>query len=306
LKPGIVVNGIAAADSPIFSAQATGGPAVFGHSADDAGVYGTTDGTTVNESGVYGVASNAANGVHGYQSTTPNGLGVYGQHVGGGAASSGYNMGNGNGVWGYSQSYRGVGAGTGRSDNNYGFHTYDNLYSANYHLAGAVMQVVRNSDTKALERGDMVVVTGISTSTIDGIPVLEVRSAREANSTAVIGVVASTYSPEWLTEPSDFDPTGATGLANEIPLSSPGPINPGEYMLIVVHGPCQVKVDAASTPIQPGDLLSTDGRTGYAAKATSVSIEGVQLTPPGTIFGKALESLDAGQDGLIYVFVTLQ
>ncbi len=29
------------------------------------------------------------------------------------------------------------------------------------------------------------------------------------------------------------------------------------------------------------------------------------MTAPGTVFGKALESLDAGE-GLIYVYVTLQ
>ena len=238
--------------------------------------------------------------------STPNGLGVYGKHAGGGAAVSGYNLGNGNGIWGYSESYRGVGAGTGRVDNNYGLHTSDNLYSLNYHLAGAVMQVVQNGGTKALERGDTVVVAGLGTASVKGSPILEVRSASEADSTAVLGVVASTYSAEWLTDASSLNPTGAIGPAREIPLNSPGPINPGEYLLVVVHGPCQVKVDAAISAIQPGDLLSTARRTGYAAKAAGVSIEGIRIVPPGTVFGKALEPLDAGRDGLIYVFVTLQ
>jgi hypothetical protein len=306
LRPGAVVSGTAAPSSPVFSAQAAGGPAVSGHSADDAGVFGSTDGATINESGVYGVASGEANGVHGYQSSTPSGLGVFGEHVGGGAAVSGYNQGLGNGVWGYSEDYRGVGAGTGLADGNYGFHTYDNLYSANYHLTGAVMQVVQNGDTVALERGDTVVIAGIGKGPVEGTPMIEVSKARQANSTAVLGVVASTYSAEWLIDTATIDPTGATGPTSEIPLSSPGPIDPGEYLLVVVHGPCRVKADAAITAIQPGDLLSTAGRTGYAAKAAEVSVEGARITPPGTVFGKALEPLDTGQDGLIYVYVTLQ
>ncbi len=303
LMPGVVVSSTV---GPVFSAWTVGGSAISAYSAEDNGVLGTTDGTTVNDSGVYGVAAGTANGVHGYQADTPNGLGVYGKHAGGGSAVSGYNLGNGSGIWGFSEGYRGVASATGRVDNDYGVHTSDNLYSLNYHTSGAVMQVVRNGDTRALERGDTVVIAGLGTSTVKGVPILEVRSAREANSSAVLGVVASTYSAEWLTDSGSIDPTGSTGPASEIPLRSPGPIDPGEYMLVVVRGPCQVKVDAASAAIQPGDLLSTAGRSGYAAKAASVSIEGLQMVSPGTVFGKALEPLDAGQDGLIYVFVTLQ
>ncbi|MCP4541410.1 MAG: hypothetical protein GY832_30135 [Chloroflexi bacterium] len=303
LMPGVVVSSTV---GPVFSAWTVGGSAISGYSVEDNGVFGSTSGTTVNDSGVYGVAGGTANGVHGYQADTPNGLGVYGKHAGGGSAVSGYNLGNGSGIWGYSEDYRGVASGTGRVDQNYGVHTSDNLYSLNYHKTGAMMQVVRNGDTRALERGDTVVVAGLSASSVGDTPILEVRSASEANSTAVLGVVASTYSAEWLADSASIDPTGSTGPASDIPLSSPGPIDPGEYMLVVVHGPCQVKVDAASTAIQPGDLLSTAGRSGYAAKADSVSIEGLDIVPPGTVFGKALEPLDARRDGLIYVFVTLQ
>jgi hypothetical protein len=37
-----------------------------------------------------------------------------------------------------------------------------------------------------------------------------------------------------------------------------------------------------------------------------LSIDGLPLALPGTVFGKALESLNAGEQGLIYVYVTLQ
>jgi hypothetical protein len=302
---GYGVQGVGNTLAGVYGSS-TNGSGVYGTSVYTNGVYGATEGTTINESGVYGVASGEANGVHGYQAESPSGLGVFGEHVGGGAAVSGYNLGIGNGVWGYSEGYRGVGAGTARTDNDYGVYTADNLFSFNYHRAGAAMQVVQNGDTRALERGDTVVVAGLSATTIEGVPILQVRSAREANSTAVLGVVASTFSEEWLADFAGIDPTGSSGRTSDIPLSSPGPIAPGEYMLVVVHGPCQVKVDAVSAAIQPGDLLSTAGRTGYAARAASVNLAGTWITPPGTVLGKALEPLEAGRDGLIYVFVTLQ
>ena len=67
--------------------------------------------------------------------------------------------------------------------------------------------------------------------------------------------------------------------------------------------PCAA--DAMAAAIQPGDLLSTTGQAGIAAKAPTINVGGTVTTVPGTVFGKALEPLDAGK-GLVYVFVTLQ
>jgi len=82
-------------------------------------------------------------------------------------------------------------------------------------------------------------------------------------------------------------------------------VPPGEYLLMVIQGPAQVKASALAGVIQPGDLLSSAGPAGQAAKAAQVSIDGIQTAVPGTVLGKALEPLDTG-DKLIYVFVTLQ
>jgi hypothetical protein len=57
--------------------------------------------------------------------------------------------------------------------------------------------------------------------------------------------------------------------------------------------------------IQVGDLLSTAQQPGYAGKALQLEFNGVTITAPGTILGKALESLSDDQD-LVYVYVTLQ
>jgi hypothetical protein len=80
----------------------------------------------------------------------------------------------------------------------------------------------------------------------------------------------------------------------------------GEYVLVVVQGPAEVRVSALSSgSIQPGDLLSTGGAAGLAGKAAMVSVNGVETAIPGTIFSKALEPLNETQE-MIYVYVTLQ
>jgi hypothetical protein len=84
-----------------------------------------------------------------------------------------------------------------------------------------------------------------------------------------------------------------------------GVVAPGDYLLVVVQGPAQVKASALAGSLQPGDLLSSAGQAGYAAKATEVALGGVETAMPGTILGKVLEALDEGE-ALIYIFVTLQ
>jgi hypothetical protein len=68
---------------------------------------------------------------------------------------------------------------------------------------------------------------------------------------------------------------------------------------IAILGVGSCKVSAENGPIRPGDLLVTSSTPGHAMRADRESAQ------PGTILGKALESLDAGT-GLIQVLVTLQ
>ena len=200
------------------------------------------------------------------------------------------------GVTGTSVSGRGVRGVTNRGDNNYGLYTADNLYSLNLHSTGAQMQVVQNGGQEALEAGDVVVFNGLEA----GVPpVIRVAKATTANSTAVAGVVYSRYNIAAVTE--DLDQS----IQADLEVTPAGPVPPGEHLLIVIQGPAQVKTNALAGAIQPGDLLSSAGPAGRAAKAAQVSIDGIQTAVPGTVFGKALEPLDTG-DKLIYVFVTLQ
>ena len=67
--------------------------------------------------------------------------------------------------------------------------------------------------------------------------------------------------------------------------------------LLALAGQVQCKVTTENGAIAIGDLLTTSSKPGYAMKATNPI--------PGTILGKALESLEK-DDGKIVVLVTLQ
>jgi len=310
---GSGVYGLSESSKAGVTGQSTNGNGVYGtsensngvrgYSSTAVGVYGSTGGNTNSDYGVYGTGGDYTYGVYGYKSGTGPGLGVYGDNDGTGAGVSGNSV-DGGGAWGYSSNYHGVHGTTGAVDNNYGLYTGDNLYSLNFHTLGATMQVVQNADTEPLEPGDVVVIAGLGDAPADGLPrVIQVRKVSEAGSTAVLGVVSASYAKERLA--TEEDPTGASGPEGGIPLSDAGPVAPGDYLLVVVRGPCQVKASAAGRAIQVGDLLSSASVAGQAARAGTVLVEGVAIAAPGTVFGKALEPLDAGE-GLIYVYVTLQ
>ena len=66
-----------------------------------------------------------------------------------------------------------------------------------------------------------------------------------------------------------------------------------------------VKVDATYGPIAVGDLLSTSATPGHAMRSEPLSLGEASLHRPGTVLGKALESLQTGR-GEILVLITLQ
>lgn len=292
------------ADGQGVHGQSTNNAGVYGYSSDDIGVYGRTGGSSSGDYGVYGWAGEGAYGVYGYESST-SGLGVYGHSEGNGSGVSGVNDSSGVGTWGYSTNGTAMSANTGRSDHNYGVYTGDNLYSLNYHSLGAAMQIVQNGDAASLEQGDLVVIAGLGHSPVEGAPLMRVRKAGEANSTGVLGVVFSSYAAAWLDDLAARDRTGATGPAEPVADAQSGPIAPDEYLLIVVRGPCLVKADASTDPVQVGDLLASGSQAGHAARAGQITVDGRTLAIPGAVFAKALEPLADGQK-LIYSYVTLQ
>lgn len=236
--------------------------------------------------GIVGIGT--SRGVYG---SSGNGPGVYG--------SSDGNY----GVWGQSETYRGATGRTDRPDNNYGFYTPDNLYSLNYNLAGAIMQVVQNGSSEAISPGDVVVFSGIGDLLFDsGPPTIQVSHAAQANDSAVAGVVYSRFNIAAI-DPALDQPDRARAAA-DMETTMAGPVPPGEYMLLVVHGPAAVNVRAVSGDIQPGDLLATSSSSGLAGLAAERTVNGETTAVPGTVFGKALQAVEDGQDS-IFVFVTL-
>lgn len=285
----------------------TAGMGVYGRSDNAAtgkGVYGTTAGSDAYQSaGVWGEKTTGDGTAVMGKKTGNTGVGVFGLNYGSAGSGVAGNSTNWHGVTGLSTNYRGVYGETSRSDNNYGVFTPDNLYSLNYHTMGAVMQVAQNGGDQPLQPGDVVAFSGAAAPLeAGGPPVIQVMHASTANATAVAGVVSARLNIKSLlgTEPATGDPVRA-GWDGTIP----GAVPPGDYLLLVVQGPTQVRASATGGAIQAGDLLASAASAGLAGKAGQISVEGVTLAAPGTVFGKALEPLQTG-DGLITVYVTLQ
>jgi hypothetical protein len=77
-------------------------------------------------------------------------------------------------------------------------------------------------------------------------------------------------------------------------------------VLVATTGRVKIKVDATNGPINIGDLLVTSDKEGVAMKSVPVKVGGgMRMHRPGTLIGKALEPLAAG-NGEILVLLSLQ
>ena len=76
-------------------------------------------------------------------------------------------------------------------------------------------------------------------------------------------------------------------------------------LMVATSGRVTVLVDAEKHPIHVGDLLVTGEKPGTAMLSVPVDVGGVTIHRPGTIVGKALEPLAAGQKKIL-VLLTLQ
>ena len=164
-----------------------------------------------------------------------------------------------------------------------------------------MVDVAYNDGTETLEKGDVVMISGYAEAVVGTIPVIKVQKATGAGATGVVGVVDVLYNP--CDKTLTLQPGQACGGFD----TSVTTIQPGQYLSIVTLGSYEmIKVSAANGPILPGDLLSVDAaQNGVAAKAQTVSVDGVAFAVPGTTIGKALGSLDSGT-GFIPVFVTFR
>ena len=74
---------------------------------------------------------------------------------------------------------------------------------------------------------------------------------------------------------------------------------------VATTGRVKVRVDASRGPIHIGDLLVTSDREGVAMKSEPIVTQGRKIHTPGSIIGKALESLEKGT-GEILILLSLQ
>jgi hypothetical protein len=319
-------------------ADSNGGAALFGDSEASYGVWGASNsswGGYFTSEGGYGIrveTSGADHYDHGAYITSVGGYGVFAQSAnnqairGEGGDVSGINpplgavgvvgMGANRGVFGASGDGSGV---YGRSSSNYGGYFYSDAWRAIYassppgqyagffinrgasvnepgiyvdgtivatgSKAGYVVDVMLNAGSEPLESGDVVAVVGVDDPVLGEIPVMRVVKASADNAGAVVGVVDQRFVVD------EVD-------GERVTRPQRGAVQPGDYVSVVTLGAFKaIKVEASPEAVQPGDLLTSSPNAGYAMRAREPL--------PGTIIGKALESLESGQ-GAIAVYVTLQ
>jgi hypothetical protein len=357
---GAAIRGYATVTGTAVHGSSVGGAGVYGASSSNTGVRGSStsgDGGHFTSSGGYGVyayTGGTNHWDHCVYASADGGFGVFASSrtnqgiraVGGSESATGFpqpggpwgvvGLGTSGGTWGSSvdnygvygtsTNYRGVYGNTNRSDRNYGLHTYDNIYSLNYHLTGASMQVAQNVGSEPLQPGDVVAFRGIRRlppedalteepewAKVLQAPVVQIAKARQADGTGLAGVVYSRY----VVTPDDLDgeyerieghraQAEATDEAQQDEpreITPPGPAEPGDLVLIVVHGPAEVRVEPYQELIEPGDQLVAGGIEGHAAKALTRGDGSSPLS--GTVFGTALERIDPERD-TIYAYVAIQ
>jgi hypothetical protein len=98
--------------------------------------------------------------------------------------------------------------------------------------------------------------------------------------------------------------TRVAGVVSEQPGITLGIQSTGKA-LVAHTGRVKVRVDADYGAVRPGDLLVTSPTKGFAMKSEAVDVGGAIIHRPGTVLGKALQSLKSGK-GEILVLLTLQ
>jgi hypothetical protein len=242
------------------------------------GVYGKT--ASVNGAGVYGEATSTSSvnyGVRGVtSSTTMNAAGVRGEAV----ASSGQTIGV-EGVSTVSPIGTGI-VGRGRITGGY-FEAIDPAGFAGVFAGKVSVNVLQINGGSDLAEPFEVEIDEVEPGTLLVIDKKNPGSLRVSTveyDHTVAGIVS-----------------GAGDIRAGITLGQNGVIHGNT--LVAIAGRVYCKAEALSSPIEPGDLLTTSNIPGHAMKATDMD------RSHGAIIGKAMSSLKHGM-GLVLVLVNLQ
>jgi hypothetical protein len=160
-----------------------------------------------------------------------------------------------------------------------------------------------NGNTKVT--GDINATGNITGGTINATyqDVAEWVPATHALPAGTVVVLNPTKSNEVMASISAYD-TRVAGVVSERPGLALGEAGRGKA-LVATTGRVKVMVDAIRAPIHIGDLLVTSDEEGVAMKSEPLNLGGAQIHRPGTLIGKALESLESGK-AQILVLLSLQ
>jgi hypothetical protein len=117
-------------------------------------------------------------------------------------------------------------------------------------------------------------------------------------------VILDPVQTQFVTESSTPYDTRVAGVVSAQPGIILGEAGP-DKVRVATTGRVKVRVDANAGPIHAGDLLVTSDKLGFAMRSEPVSFGGIRMHRPGTIIGKAIESLEQGE-GEILVLLSLQ
>ncbi len=130
--------------------------------------------------------------------------------------------------------------------------------------SGYVVDICRSDETGLLEEGDIVMITGVSSSVVGEIPVVNVKKTSEAYCSGVIGVVDRHFEKEYSSELAAI--AKEEGLRTDATICRYGTkssINWGEYLSVETLGAYKsIKADASYGSIKPGDLLTSSPTPG--------------------------------------------
>jgi hypothetical protein len=298
---------------------AESGTGVLGHSQTGRGVWGTTEsgtavvGDTTSGTGVFG-HSHTGTGVAGLSE------GNIGDTLGNGTGVLGHSQ-TGRGVWGTTESGTAVAGDTtigigviGHSQNNTG------VYGISESFIGVSGESTGGTGVRAISRSGIGLVAS-SDSGIAGlfegkvtVTVLEIVGGADLaepfvveNHTEVepgtVMVIDENSQGQLRISDTAYDRkvagivSGAGGLKPGLKLQQEHVAQGDVHMALAGRVYC--KAEATSSPIEPGDLLTTSHIPGYAMRVTDEQLS------RGAVLGKAMSSLKKDR-GLVLVLVNLQ
>jgi hypothetical protein len=284
---------------------ATGtGLGVYGESQNSTGVVGrSTNGRGVEGYSIdgYGIYANSTNGDSirvdgaGQHALNIQSSGYAAIYVGSSGGSGVYvNSAGGDGMSVYSANFNGVGVYTAGDD---GVHVYGPVGGVPY---GSGKK--GDEDFVVLNSGEVRSKVGFAAPASDFAVTMAVEGDKAGYEPGDVLVVSASGSGTAERASMAYSPA-VLGVYSAAPAFVGGRTVTGDAAAggvpIAILGVVACKVSAENGSIRPGDLLVTSATPGHAMRADR------ERTLPGTILGKALQSLDSGT-GLIQVLVTLQ